>query len=373
MDISPLFAVDAEELLEQGNVQEAIELCLKGLEVYPGYPAGEALLARAYKILGDSNKANEILASAIEKNPLNKALDTLKKYDLEIENVEKIHREPRFKPAFKRKKKKRKVTEKDIKKISLKDIQLEDKEISVNDFYDDLESNDNSEEISNELNENLLDDSKLDQNELDQNDLLNDFVDDDSSKTNSIEEDFENDSNKIEEITLEPEDDIIKETEIFEDTKGITIDFEDVELIPGLSHLDFRLNLKDIKSFELTNIDFDYNIFKFDKNYKINLINTFQKLSLNELASKLNDAKIGKLKNDLPEPEIVDYNVEEIATETMAEIYHEQGAFDEAIKVYNNLIIKYPKKSDYFKQKISEVLEAKENDLNNIKTFNLGN
>ena len=84
MEITPLFAVDAEELLDQGLVDDALELCKLGLEAYPGYPAGEAVLARCYKVSGNSEMANEILETAMLKNPFNKALETLKKFDIEI-------------------------------------------------------------------------------------------------------------------------------------------------------------------------------------------------------------------------------------------------------------------------------------------------
>lgn len=78
MEISPLFAVDAEELLEEGKTQEAIDLCLAGLEEYPGYPAGEAVLAKAYKISGDEEKANQRIEKFQSKNPNIKSFNAVK-------------------------------------------------------------------------------------------------------------------------------------------------------------------------------------------------------------------------------------------------------------------------------------------------------
>ena len=50
--LSPLFAIDAQNLLNDGKIQEAIDLCEEGLKAFPNYAAGEGVLARAYKQLG---------------------------------------------------------------------------------------------------------------------------------------------------------------------------------------------------------------------------------------------------------------------------------------------------------------------------------
>lgn len=66
-EISVFFAVDAEQYLISGFPQEAIDLCQRGLEAYPDYSAAYTVLARAYKALGEDDKAAEILDSAAEK------------------------------------------------------------------------------------------------------------------------------------------------------------------------------------------------------------------------------------------------------------------------------------------------------------------
>ena len=80
--MSPLFAIEAEKLLNQGKVQEAIDLCLEGLKQYPKYASAEAVLARAYKEIGDDEKADETLAKAIEKNPLNRTFKSIKQHGI---------------------------------------------------------------------------------------------------------------------------------------------------------------------------------------------------------------------------------------------------------------------------------------------------
>ena len=49
----------------------------------------------------------------------------------------------------------------------------------------------------------------------------------------------------------------------------------------------------------------------------------------------------------------------ECATETMAKIFEKQGFFKEAIKIYEKLNLKYPEKSVYFANRISELKNKK--------------
>ncbi len=76
-DISILFAVKAEELLEQGSVNEAIELCNRGIESYPDYPAAYCILAKAYKGIGDTGSLGKILDTAIAKFPGNRQVENV--------------------------------------------------------------------------------------------------------------------------------------------------------------------------------------------------------------------------------------------------------------------------------------------------------
>lgn len=66
-EITVFFAVDAEQYLISGFPQEAIDLCRRGLEAYPDYSAAYTVLARAYKAMGEDDKAADILDKAAEK------------------------------------------------------------------------------------------------------------------------------------------------------------------------------------------------------------------------------------------------------------------------------------------------------------------
>jgi hypothetical protein len=69
----------------------------------------------------------------------------------------------------------------------------------------------------------------------------------------------------------------------------------------------------------------------------------------------------GKIKPDANKKSIEDLSKESIKenndylTETLADIYIKQGHYKKAKSVYQKLSLKYPKKSDYFAQKIEEV------------------
>lgn len=82
-DISPLFAVEAERLLSEGKTDDAIELCEKGILVYPKYPVALSILAKAYRIKGELDAANEKLATVEQFRPNYKAVEITKS---QIEN-----------------------------------------------------------------------------------------------------------------------------------------------------------------------------------------------------------------------------------------------------------------------------------------------
>ena len=87
--------------------------------------------------------------------------------------------------------------------------------------------------------------------------------------------------------------------------------------------------------------------------YKIDLIDKFIKNS-----PKINIKK--EYKPDLeiiPDSKIKDY----LITETLAKIYIDQKKYNKAIKAYNILSLKYPKKSSFFADQIERIKNLKKN------------
>jgi len=87
--------------------------------------------------------------------------------------------------------------------------------------------------------------------------------------------------------------------------------------------------------------------------YKIDLIDKFIKNS-----PKINIDK--EYKSDIeiiPESKIKD----DLITETLAKIYIDQKKYNKAIKAYNILSLKYPKKSSFFADQIERIKKKKKN------------
>ncbi len=79
---------------------------------------------------------------------------------------------------------------------------------------------------------------------------------------------------------------------------------------------------------------------------------------LEELAQKLSKAKKPELNKDAELKEFKPLTEEKkIVSETMANIYLNQGEFKEAVKVYEQLIKEKPAKKDYYKRRIKEIKE----------------
>lgn len=88
--MSPLFALEAEELLLSGEIAKAIELCEKGLEVYPDYPAALAILAKALEMSGNSEKSQEKIRKARNFFQSNKTASTTSTDSLVSNEIEDV-------------------------------------------------------------------------------------------------------------------------------------------------------------------------------------------------------------------------------------------------------------------------------------------
>ena len=123
-DLSPIFALEAEQLLLDNEYEEAIELCNKGIEEYPYYPAAYAVLAQAHfekdnieasknaierglSLFPNDTKLNRIKNdidskgdnSTLYKKPNKKDLENLENEIFQPEEVE-LEEEDIYKPDF---------------------------------------------------------------------------------------------------------------------------------------------------------------------------------------------------------------------------------------------------------------------------------
>lgn len=79
MSVPVTFAVKAQQLLEEGNAGEAIQLCRQGLDVFPNYVTAYLILARACIAVGDYVAAEEALERGLQKAPRSNTARTLRK------------------------------------------------------------------------------------------------------------------------------------------------------------------------------------------------------------------------------------------------------------------------------------------------------
>ncbi len=79
MSVSVTFAVKAQQLLEEGNPNEAIQLCKQGLDTFPNYVTAYLILARACIAVGDYIAAEEALERGLQKSPRSNTARTLRK------------------------------------------------------------------------------------------------------------------------------------------------------------------------------------------------------------------------------------------------------------------------------------------------------
>lgn len=72
--VSPLFAIEADALFSDGQLEDALELCHAGLAEYPEYTSAYALKARILAALGRDDAAHETITNGLEHSVRNAAL-----------------------------------------------------------------------------------------------------------------------------------------------------------------------------------------------------------------------------------------------------------------------------------------------------------
>ncbi len=77
-NITPFFAIEAEKLLSEGRISEAIELCKNGINIYPDYQTAYIVLFRAYLKNNELISAKELLTHFNNLFPTSKQFHKLK-------------------------------------------------------------------------------------------------------------------------------------------------------------------------------------------------------------------------------------------------------------------------------------------------------
>lgn len=78
-NISASFAREAALLLRNNEVQQAMELCMAGIQAFPNYPTGYLVLGKCFESVGKRREASAQYQEALKRLPDNPTLLTLVK------------------------------------------------------------------------------------------------------------------------------------------------------------------------------------------------------------------------------------------------------------------------------------------------------
>lgn len=306
-DLSPLFALEAEQLLLDNKIEDAIFLCNSGIEEYPNYTAAYAVLAQAYIQQNNIDASLKAIKNGLSYFPEDIKLQTISKKLQESGDNSTLYKKPN--------------------KINL----------------DNLENKipDTPDEKIDEDNINALFDESQDKVEI--SDLPN---------VKNIE---------VSEKNIELQTDIIQDYDfdISEDsnTKREDLLATNLNLIPGLENNPLLIRKEHKEQHYIVDLLPDFP--PFDIEYPLH--NDKDINMLRNLAIQLEEASIKPLRSTIKteDPYQVDSDVKIVASETMANIYTQQRAFPQAIKIYEVLAEKESDsgKKEFFNKKIKELKE----------------
>lgn len=324
-NLSILFAIEAEEMFNNGDFSSAIDLCIKGKEQFPDYPIGYIILAQSFNEISEFENAQLIITEAQSKFPTNRLIKRLfedfTKTDLSdlMRNVDAVSEtEP---PA--------------------------DNEIESSDIIPVLEDS----VIS--IDENYLSDEKIVEHELliesiseTEFDAESDFIDTETESEEIFEnEEYESeDTNDVGIIEGEPKPDQenFLRLVVSYDTGDMSINSlksANPALIPGLNYTPLRARSRQSNE-------------RSDKHIPI-----FPDFSMHfdEELLRLRENDINDFMDEYDDTEESGGNTPMIVSDTYASILVAQGAYSEALETYRELCSKNPDKSEFYNQKIDEL------------------
>ncbi len=393
-EISPLFAIQAEKALQSNNPQLAIEICRRGVQFFPDYQIGYILMAEAYEMMGNTAERDKLIQEIHQKFPnaiTTKAIE------------QKIKTEGTLLKEF------------EDRQISSSEFELKNEENVSEPFYSEFLTPENAPSELNENNfkEEIISlDSNIDKHQLEEIEFSN--VDELIGEAQSVIEDIEETIQDLEDELIEKNDIELSEEIIMSETSSVddeeiiqefaemeseisdlqdfaninqdpssvvefsdelieleadespfentieelpylqinSIDFSNIDLIPGINFLPFKFNYEEIILFS-QNLTLD----KYKETYEIP---TMQDIQINEninTKSVKNNLETQTTNNQDIEAEQIDQENEDnsddfIPTETLAMIYERQGKFLQAIEIYQKLMEIHPEKMEHYLNKI---------------------
>lgn len=347
--MNQLFAVEAEDLLLEGRVIEALELCKNGIEEYPEYPAAYSIMIRCFISLGKIREAEQSIHYAKDIFRGNKIFDKL---IIELGNYqipEDDFGDGEETPIL--------PNENNSKHYSYFKHTPKPEEHSIQ-----------SEEIPYAGSEDIsLDDIASNDEWLYDKSTLIDF---------NTSEDYQKELQFVQNEQIDIEQSHINENagflqkihhfSKFQRTEPYIIS-SNIGLIPGIEFPGL-LNEPDLskgRGFDFASSIKGLEDISISSGSSINIDEMLPPLGKVEndefslLAIRLDGVKIGKADNfENYEDVSEDYDSQDNAiTETIASIYEKQGAYEQALDAYTILLELHPEKKDIYLPIINEIKE----------------
>ncbi len=339
-DISPLFAVQAEKALQNNNVQLAIDLCERGLKFFPDYLMGYILLAEAYQKIGEEIRRDSILEQVKSKFQASHYTQHIEKIISNVENPPVI--ESNFVETLSE------TSEEILPEDVYTEEVITEEEVNIDELAaQGLDANAIEVTEIEDVAEFMVEDTV-------ENEASNEIATEEICKPDEFEQDIENeqsdefifqnnDANEL--IATEPEQQI----------NPNLLSANDLQLIPGIDFIPIRFNY--------------YEVLEFYHNFISQNISEVQAATELTFQAKLNDSvKLGDIVQDFVSEYQVDeklideveetqqdYENEIVPTATLAMIYEKQKKYQEALDIYEKLLIRTPDKADFYRSKIEEI------------------
>jgi tetratricopeptide (TPR) repeat protein len=366
-DSSPIFVIQTQKEITEGNLERASELCNRGLQYFPDYHLGYILLAEVYERLGNFEQRDATINKALSLFPTNFIVKSVYKRILKDGRI---------------------ISENITSEVNESQIILEnsrtlttDNELGPTGLEQNLSDFDNQKTNENNNFEDVSSSFLDDVSEM----QLTDEIVNKIEEQNLIEE-------EIEEIVNSEIDEIIEseiEEELYEITKNEHQQYipfihqnitnlnnlfaVDYNLIPGVNFLPFqfpsfsqkyysqitepflkqpkleidnKINLNTFKEKVLSNTSVSQDIQSQSDTFFEEMVN-----SLSDTNNPLSKFAGNDQESDTKQEEYTDF----FPTETYAKILEKQNKIKEAISIYKKLILVKPEKANEYENIIQNL------------------
>lgn len=343
---SRVFAALSELYRKGGMLDEAIKLCLTGINYHPKYMSGRVALGRAYFDKGMYKEAKEELETVVSTTPdnliANKVLGEIHLLEKDLEKA---------KECFER-----------VNTISPDDEEIKEKLKIVESGGYETPAPDKEELIEGEAveDDSVIEDAEILEEVEESESLIEDETSDIVAEgEEALEEDLFD-----EDLPLSEAEDIVESLEEIEESFAED-ESEEMDVPVSGVEAEEEAQIEEAQELDYKEGDAD----KFEDEMGI-LKETFDSgLDIEEITEEIVDStKISEMELQESEADIHTEEEEEdferegvnISTETIADIYVKQGYFDKALSVYEELSTAYPgrqnlkDKIEYVQKKMAE-------------------